>query len=150
MSTPVPAAVSSSIGEARPIAGFHPNLWGHHFLKSSFDFQTIDTTTQEQYDALKQEVRRMITSAVDEISHKLHLIDAVQRLGSAYQFEKEIEDEFQKLANDLGSDSDNLYTVSLRFRLLRQQRVKISCDIIVANQMCLRSSKTMKVNSRHQ
>ncbi|GAY60880.1 alpha-humulene/(-)-(E)-beta-caryophyllene synthase [Citrus sinensis] len=129
MSTPVPAAVSSSIGEARPIAGFHPNLWGHHFLKSSFDFQTIDTTTQEQYDALKQEVRRMITPAVDEISHKLHLIDAVQRLGVAYQFEKEIEDELQKLANDLGSDSDNLYTVSLRFRLLRQQRVKISCDV---------------------
>lgn len=96
MSTSVPAAISSSIGEARPIAGFHPNLWGHHFLKSSFDFQTIDTTTQEQYDALKQEVRRMITSAADEISHKLHLIDAVQRLGIAYQFEKEIEDELQK------------------------------------------------------
>lgn len=93
--------------------------------------QTIDTTTQEQYDALKQEVRRMITSAADEISHKLHLIDAVQRLGVAYQFEKEIEDELQKLANDLGSDSDNLYTVSLRFRLLRQQRVKISCGIYV-------------------
>ncbi|KAL9441058.1 hypothetical protein AB3S75_019681 [Citrus x aurantiifolia] len=137
MSTPVPAAVSSSIGEARPIAGFHPNLWGHHFLKSSFDFQTIHITTQEQYDALKQEVSRMITSAADEISHKLHLIDAVQRLGVAYQFEKEIEDELQKA----------IVIIFIPFLFVfdfvgsKESRFHV---------MCLRSSKTMKVNSRHQ
>ncbi|GAY69480.1 hypothetical protein CUMW_290010, partial [Citrus unshiu] len=69
----------------------------------------------------------MITTTANKLAHKLHMIDSVQRLGVAYHFEKQIEDELGKLSHDL--DSDDLYVVSLRFRLFRQQGVKISCDV---------------------
>lgn len=175
MSIPLLAAVSSSTEETvRPIADFHPTLWGNHFLKSAADvevikklqyqnisliireaspidvqlyvisnrlldirnalilsnflrLQTIDAATQEQHAALKQEVRRMITTTANKLAQKLHMIDAAQRLGVAYHFEKEIEDELGKVSHDL--DSDDLYVVSLRFRLFRQQGVKISCGM---------------------
>ncbi|KAH9803326.1 alpha-humulene/(-)-(E)-beta-caryophyllene synthase [Citrus sinensis] len=128
MSIPLLAAVSSSTEETvRPIADFHPTLWGNHFLKSAADVETIDAATQEQHAALKQEVRRMITTTANKLAQKLHMIDAAQRLGVAYHFEKEIEDELGKVSHDL--DSDDLYVVSLRFRLFRQQGVKISCDV---------------------
>ncbi|KAL9441457.1 hypothetical protein AB3S75_020031 [Citrus x aurantiifolia] len=128
MSIPLLAAVSSSTEETvRPIADFHPTLWGNHFLKSAADVETIDAATQEQHAALKQEVRRMITTTANKLAQKLHMIDAAQRLGVAYHFEKEIEDELGKVSHDL--DSDDLYVVSLRFRLFRQQGLKISCDV---------------------
>lgn len=129
MSTPVPTVVEETV---RPIAGFSPTVWGNHFLKSASDFKAIDATTQEQYEALKQEVRMMITATADKIADKLHLIDAVQRLGVAYHFEKEIEDELEKILDHLDNDSigdDDFYALSLSFRLLRQQGVKISCDV---------------------
>ncbi|KAL9441455.1 hypothetical protein AB3S75_020029 [Citrus x aurantiifolia] len=129
MSTPVPTAVEESV---RPIAGFSPTVWGNHFLKSASDFKAIDATTQEQYEALKQEVRMMVTATPDKIADKLHLIDAVQRLGVAYHFQKEIEDELEKILDHLDNDSigdDDFYTLSVSFRLLRQQGVKISCDV---------------------
>lgn len=57
----------------------------------------------------------------------LNLIDAVQRLGIDYRFRTEIDDILErhyailvKLNGDLINDN-NLYEVSLRFRLLRQR-----------------------------
>ncbi|KAH9778797.1 alpha-humulene/(-)-(E)-beta-caryophyllene synthase [Citrus sinensis] len=121
-----------SSGETfRPTADFHPSLWRNHFLKGASDFKTVDhTATQERHEALKEEVRRMITDAEDKPVQKLRLIDEVQRLGVAYHFEKEIEDAIQKLCpNYIHSNSPDLHTVSLHFRLLRQQGIKISCDV---------------------
>lgn len=72
----------------------------------------------------------MITDGADKPVQKLRLIDEIQRLGVAYNFEKEIEDAIQKLCQeDIDSDSPDLYTVSLHFRLLRQQGIKISCGM---------------------
>lgn len=74
----------------------------------------------------------MITATADKVAHKLHLIDVVQRLGVAYHFEKEIKDELEKLLDHLDNDStidDDSYTLSLRFRLLRQQGIRISCGM---------------------
>ncbi|KAK9212520.1 hypothetical protein WN943_001902 [Citrus x changshan-huyou] len=111
MSTPVPTVVEETV---RPIAGFSPTVWGNHFLKSASDFKAIDATTQELYEALKQEVRMMITATADKIADKLHLIDAVQRLGVAYHFEKEIEDELEKILDHL--DNDNIGDVFEKFK----------------------------------
>ncbi|KAH9778792.1 hypothetical protein WN944_014181 [Citrus x changshan-huyou] len=121
-----------SSGETfRPTADFHPSLWRNHFLKGASDFKTVDhTATQERHEALKEEVRRMITDAEDKPVQKLRLIDEVQRLGVAYHFEKEIEDAIQKLCPIyIDSNRADLHTVSLHFRLLRQQGIKISCDV---------------------
>ena len=46
--------------------------------------QTNDTTHQEEYEALRQEVRSMIMATADTPAQKLQLVDAVQRLGVAY------------------------------------------------------------------
>lgn len=89
----------------------------------------IDATTREQHEALKQEIRRMITATTENPAEKLQLIDEIQRLGVSYHFEKEIEDVLEELSRDLDCDSDDLYTTSLRFRLLRQQGIKISCGM---------------------
>ncbi|KAJ4718955.1 Terpene synthase [Melia azedarach] len=116
----------------RHSANFHPTLWGDHFLAYANDSMKIDPGTREEYEELKQDVRRLITANTDEQVKKLHLIDIVQRLGVAYLFEKEIEDELEKIHDHLYIDSDNdhdLYTVSLAFRLMRQQGIKISCDV---------------------
>ncbi|CAH9069756.1 unnamed protein product [Cuscuta epithymum] len=60
----------------------------------------------------------------------LKFIDVLERLGIAYHFEKEIEDQLhliytaQEKAND-----DELEIAALKFRLLRQHGFKISSDV---------------------
>lgn len=55
---------------------------------------------------------------------KLVLIDTLERLGVAYHFDQEIEDQIQEIFH-LQSEQekeDDLFTTALRFRLLRQHR----------------------------
>ncbi|KAL5736128.1 hypothetical protein ACOSQ2_030916 [Xanthoceras sorbifolium] len=80
----------------RNTANYHPTLWGDHFLTYASDSVTIDATTEQEFKGLKQEVRRILVSTTENDSQKLCLIDDVQRLGVAYHFTKEIEDELQK------------------------------------------------------
>ena len=67
-------------------------------------------------------------------SKKLDLIDQIQRLGIVYHFETEIEKQLEEINEtssfDLIRDGD-LYTVSLLFRLLREQGYKVSCGMII-------------------
>jgi (-)-germacrene D synthase len=87
---------------------------------------------KQQVQKLKEEVRRMLTSLVEKLSQKLNLIDVIQRLSVSYHFENDIEKALQQLhmtlhnPNDREND-DDLYTVALQFRLLRQQGFRISC-----------------------
>ncbi|KAL7233712.1 hypothetical protein ACSBR1_017346 [Camellia fascicularis] len=76
----------------------------------------------------------MLVAANDHPSQKLNFIDAVQRLGVSYHFESEIETALQHIYEtdyDHHDDkaNDDLYTVALLFRLLRQQGYPISCDV---------------------
>ena len=63
-------------------------------------------------------------------SEIIQLIDAIQRLGIAYHFEIEIckiLEQIKKLVLETGfQNDDDLYTISLKFRLLRQQGYNIS------------------------
>ena len=87
---------------------------------------------EQKVQEMKEAVRRMLTSLIENLSQKLNLIDVIQRLGVSYQFENEIEKSLQQLhmtlqdSNDHEND-DDLYTVALQFRLLRQQGYRISC-----------------------
>lgn len=65
----------------------------------------------------------------DKPAQKLRLIDAVQRLGVAYHFQKEIDDALEKISHDRFDDNDDLFIVSLRFRLLRQRGAKMTCGM---------------------
>lgn len=143
----------SSEKTIRNAADFHPNIWGKYFLTCPSDvikhlvtnymhslnmhacslvfvcIQTIDTWTEQHHKELKEEVRRMIASDADKPAHKLRLIDAVQRLGVAYHFGKEIDDALEKISHDPFDDKDDLHIVSLCFRLLRQHGIKMSCGM---------------------
>jgi (-)-germacrene D synthase len=87
----------------------------------------------QQVQELKEEVKRMLTSPVDnKPSQKLNLIDVIQRLGVSYHFENEIEENLQQLHislhdRDDQKNDDDLYNVALQFRLFRQQGYYISC-----------------------
>ncbi|XXG83128.1 hypothetical protein AAC387_Pa10g0957 [Persea americana] len=92
---------------------------------------TPDALTQKRADELKEEVKRMLINVNDHL-HELNLIDAIQRLGVAYHFEKENADALIRIHNtysDKEDDSDDLHTISLRFRLLRQEGYNASPNV---------------------
>jgi hypothetical protein len=76
----------------------------------------------------------MLIAPGEESSQKLNLIDVIQRLSVSYHFENEIQEILQQLHKSTLHDShdheddddDDLYTVALRFRLLRQHGYNIS------------------------
>ncbi|XVE50493.1 hypothetical protein DITRI_Ditri01bG0166900 [Diplodiscus trichospermus] len=70
----------------------------------------------------------MIVAPVENSNKKLPLIDAVQRLGVIYHFEKEIEDAMEAIYHDRNDVENDLYTTSLRFRLLREHGYNVSCE----------------------
>ncbi|XVE50477.1 hypothetical protein DITRI_Ditri01bG0165300 [Diplodiscus trichospermus] len=125
LASPV-CAISSNM-ENRPKADFHPGIWGDMFL--SCPNKDIDTTTEQKYEELKEEVRKMIVAPVENSKQKLPLIDAVQRLGVSYHFEKEIEDVLEAIYQDSNDAENDLCTTSLRFRLLREHGYNVSCEI---------------------
>ncbi|KAK7825294.1 (-)-germacrene d synthase, partial [Quercus suber] len=96
-------------------------------------FGETENNLKQQVQELKEEVMCMLTSPVEKPSQKLNLIDVLQRLGVSYHFENEIENFLQQLHRTLldhddQENDDDLYTVALQFRLLRQQGYYISCD----------------------
>ncbi|KAK9005040.1 hypothetical protein V6N11_042488 [Hibiscus sabdariffa] len=112
--------------ENRPNADFHPGIWGDVFLNCPD--KEIDAATELKYEELKEEVRRMLVEHIDDCNEKLALIDAVQRLGVNYHFEKEIEDALEAIYHDDGEAGNDLRTTSLRFRLLREHGFDVSCE----------------------
>uniref|UniRef100_A0A2N9I731 Uncharacterized protein n=1 Tax=Fagus sylvatica TaxID=28930 RepID=A0A2N9I731_FAGSY len=118
----------------RQSANFHPSIWGDHFLKYASEYLETEENLKQQVQELKEEVRRMLTSPVDnKPSQKLSLIDVIQRLGVSYHFENEIEETLQQLHlalhdHDDQKNDDDLYTIALQFRLLRKQGYYISCE----------------------
>ena len=76
-------------------------------------------------------VRKLLAQTPDDSTHKLELIDVIQRLGVEYHFEKEIEESLKYIHDNfkhhISKDSDDLRTVALCFRLLRQQGYNVPC-----------------------
>ncbi|CAL5402871.1 unnamed protein product [Camellia sinensis] len=118
----------------RRSANYHPSIWGDHFLAYASHAAEVDVKMGQQLQQQKEEVRKMLVAANDQLSQKLNFIDAIQRLGVSYHFESEIETALQHIYEtdyDHHDDKakDDLYTIALLFRLLRQQGYPISCDV---------------------
>nr|POF14722.1 (-)-germacrene d synthase [Quercus suber] len=130
----VAAATKTDMPEInRRSANFHPSIWGDRFLTYASEFLEIEDNWKLQVQEMKEEVRRRLTSPVEEPSQKLKLIDLLQRLGVSYHYENEIEKTLQQLHRTLydrddQENADDLYNVALQFRLFRQQGYYISCD----------------------
>jgi len=76
----------------------------------------------------------MLTGAMDKPSQKLNLIDRIQRLGLAYHFEHEIDEQLEQIHRSYfefhcEDNNNNLHTIALLFRLLRQQGYNVSCGM---------------------
>lgn len=98
--------------------------------------QETDEKIKQQVEELKEKVRKMLMAPGEKSSQKLNFIDAIQRLGVSYHFENEIQEILQQLHETLHDCDDHeydddLHTVALRFRLLRQQGYYISCGTYV-------------------
>ncbi|KAI7729541.1 hypothetical protein M8C21_012710 [Ambrosia artemisiifolia] len=111
----------------RPLANFHPNLWGDQFLV--YDEQEGQDGVDEMIENLKEKVRKEIRVALDAAEHTnlLKLVDTIQRLGIAYYFEKEIDQALIHIHNLYG-DQWNGGSPSLWFRLLRDKGFYVSCN----------------------
>ncbi|CAL0323348.1 unnamed protein product [Lupinus luteus] len=97
----------------------------------------VDKTMEMQIITLKEKVRKMLVPAKEKASRPLtvsNLIDLIQRLGLHYHFELEIEEVLQQICNNYVENgiitlNEDLHSLSLLFRLLRQQGCHISPDI---------------------
>ena len=83
-------------------------------------------------------MKRELIANISKPSQTLDFIDAIQRLGISYHFEVEIDEILREMYNshcdfnngDVDDAHHNdLYAISLKFRLLRQQGYKISCGM---------------------
>ncbi|KAH7544309.1 hypothetical protein JRO89_XS15G0146300 [Xanthoceras sorbifolium] len=120
----------------RRSANYPPSFWGDFFLSyaNNQDYY-LETDEKVKLRELKEEVRKMLMSDASKPSQKLDLIDIIQRLGVSYHFESEINEILQKIhetSHDCGlidENDDDLYSISLQFRLLRQHGYKMSSDV---------------------
>ncbi|KAF8035608.1 hypothetical protein BT93_C1597 [Corymbia citriodora subsp. variegata] len=141
MSLEISAIPSSSLAQEashvveRRSANFHPGIWGDYFLKYTCDSNSTGShaIAKDRIERLKGEARKMLMDAMDKPLQKLNLIDQIQRLGIAYLFEIEIDQQLEQIHRSYfefhRGDEDDLHTVALLFRLLRQQGYTISSEI---------------------
>ncbi|WKA11653.1 hypothetical protein VitviT2T_029132 [Vitis vinifera] len=116
----------------RPTADFSPSIWGERFISYTPADEIARAHKEKQVEDLKEKVRRRLITAAGNPSQQLNYIDAIQRLGVAYHFEREIEEALKHMYDnyyDVEHKDDDLYNVSLQFRLLRQQGFNLSCDV---------------------
>ncbi|KAL1174633.1 hypothetical protein V6Z11_A04G027800 [Gossypium hirsutum] len=119
---------SSNKDEMRPKFNIPPpSIWGDVFLNCPD--KNIDAETEKHHQQLKEEVRKMIVAPMANSTQKLPFIDSVQRLGVSYHFTKEIEDELENIYHNDNDAENDLYTTSLRFRLLREHGFNVSCEV---------------------
>ncbi|KAH1084052.1 hypothetical protein J1N35_023813 [Gossypium stocksii] len=119
--------------ENRHFANFNPNFWGDIFLSSPAEMML--KLMYNTFTILKRfkQVRRMLGISTDKPYQNLDIIDAIQRLGVAYHFEKEIQDAFHIIyyhhCNNTQIDDDLYSTASVRFRLLREHGFDVCCEM---------------------
>ncbi|KAH6763724.1 hypothetical protein C2S51_014973 [Perilla frutescens var. frutescens] len=114
--------------ERPPVTIYAPSIWAETFSNFSFDDQ-VQQKYEEEIEALKQEARAMLMAAPTPLKQMI-LIDTLERLGLAYHFETEIEHKLLEIYS-AGEKEEycDLFTTSLRFRLLRQHQHRISCNV---------------------
>ncbi|KAL0294529.1 UNVERIFIED_CONTAM: Germacrene-D synthase [Sesamum radiatum] len=116
--------------DVRRSVKYHPSVWGDYFL--AYVSTEISATEEEELLRRKEMVRKVLAQTPDHSYHKLERIDAIQRLGIGYHFEEEINKSLQYIHDtylEYSSKDNDLRTVALRFRLLRQHGYPVSCDV---------------------
>lgn len=88
---------------------------------------------EQEVGELKEKVKiEMLGNSNKPLTGQLEFIDAIERLGVAYHFEKDIDEALQQIYEmhqHQYDDQEDLYYVSLRFRILRQHGFHVSSDV---------------------
>ncbi|KAL8508344.1 hypothetical protein ACS0TY_018807 [Phlomoides rotata] len=124
------AALATSC--SRPLANYHPNVWGDHFLLNTPKSTETEDHEKQVVEELKEDVKRELKEALNDYMRQLEMVDAIQRLGIGYHFEQEIEEALQNVLeqfDDYCKHNHEMYTTALSFRLLRQHGFRVSCQI---------------------
>ncbi|KAI9093358.1 hypothetical protein K1719_027372 [Acacia pycnantha] len=115
----------------RRSANYHPSIWGDHFIQYASQSLEVPDKMEVQSKMLKEEVRKMLALPTKNLVAKMNLIDSIQRLGVSYHFELEIDDILQQIhdtyvENGVITLEEDLHTLALLFRLLRQHGHRVS------------------------
>ncbi|CAI0459153.1 unnamed protein product [Linum tenue] len=134
------AVAKSSTGDtmeqtiiSRPLANFSPSVWGYRFASLSSSPTEMEFY-RRQVEQAKAKVGKMLAaSAADGPFRNVELINLLERLGVSYHFQAQIEDQlrliFQQSLSDVTERRNDLYSVSLVFRVLRQHGYRVPCDV---------------------
>ncbi|KAI0492365.1 hypothetical protein KFK09_026636 [Dendrobium nobile] len=123
------SSIHSPVDVVRQPAGvFSPSVWGDYFITHTPMPSSEIEKIKKRIDELKDVIKKQLRDAND-LLQSLEMIDAIHHLGVAYHFELEINDALKKIHRDGFEESEDLHTIALGFRLLRQQRFPISADI---------------------
>ncbi|CAJ2652664.1 (-)-germacrene D synthase-like [Trifolium pratense] len=119
----------------RNVADFKPSVWGDYFVQHASESMEFDQNIVAQIETRKNDVRNMLVSKIEKPLAKVHLIDSIIRLGLSYHFEDEIEEILQHVYNDYAENGEltnfeeNLCSLAVLFRLLRQQGLYVSPNV---------------------
>uniref|UniRef100_A0ACD6AAX4 Uncharacterized protein n=1 Tax=Avena sativa TaxID=4498 RepID=A0ACD6AAX4_AVESA len=109
----------------------HPTVWGDFFLGFRPCTPAQCQSMKSKAQVMKEELRtRIADSGSADVTLKLELVDALQRLGLDYHYKKEIDD-FLCGINDDGDEPYDLHTTTLQFYLLRKQGYNVSPDVFL-------------------
>nr|ABR09288.1 monoterpene synthase [Zea mays]ABR09289.1 monoterpene synthase [Zea mays] len=142
---PAGATAADSSGQAkeeeeedrasRNTSSFEPSIWGDFFLTYSSPLATSSAQKARMVhraEQLKEQVAKLIAaSGACSLYHRIHLVDALERLCLDYLFEDEINDMVTQIHNVDVSGCD-LQTVAMWFYLLRNHGYRVSSDVVFA------------------
>ncbi|KAM3253617.1 hypothetical protein ACQJBY_047609 [Aegilops geniculata] len=118
------------LDERRHEVDYRLSVWGDFFIQNPTLPHTHQNSIEwmnERRDKLILEARENLLKLCDPLT-ELKMIDALQRLGVSYHFKEENDLKLQKLSSHK-FHSENIHGSSLQFRLLRQDRCYIPCDV---------------------
>ncbi|KAG5254219.1 (R)-limonene synthase [Salix suchowensis] len=113
-------------------SGNYPTPFLDHEFLQSLTSGYVGEAYTGQANKLKETVKNMLENPLTALG-QLELIDCLQRLGLAYQFEQEIKSILESRWNDYQNDNremkEDLYATSVEFRLLRQHGYNVPQDV---------------------
>ncbi|XP_054811086.1 probable terpene synthase 2 [Prosopis cineraria] len=127
------SVAASHHDNTRRCVNYAPTIWGNEFLQ--FASKSVEVDDKVEHKVNKEKIKMFISSNHQSRLQMLNFIDLVQRLGVSYHFEHEIEDALAKLHSIYTRNNslithrdgdDNLHSLALLFRLLRQHGYPIS------------------------
>ncbi|WJX46364.1 (-)-germacrene D synthase [Trifolium repens] len=123
---------------SRRTANYHPNIWGDLFIQYDDDKEPMELDEiMKQFIMLKEKVSQLLLPIIENATSPLReasLIDSIQRLGLYHHFEHEIGELLRQIHNNYVVNgtitlNEDLHSIALVFRLLRQQGYHILPDV---------------------